>query len=117
MIETCPCCGHPLPIEGVKKHLTPMQLRLFEMVEAAGAAGITRRALMERTYCNRPDGAENPNVLNVRKFQMARFLRRYGLAIVSDRRGGQGAIWRLQAISPPVPPPLPIGTRAFPARG
>jgi hypothetical protein len=117
MVETCPCCGHPVPPKGVRRSLTVQYTRLFDAVEAAGRYGITRARLMDQVYAHRPHGANDLNVLNVMRARMAPRLAAYGLQIVTHRDFGDGARWRLEAISPAPPPPLPTGTRAFPARG
>jgi hypothetical protein len=90
-----------------------MQLRIFETLDRAGQAGLRRAELAEIVYSHRTSCS--PTALNVQRTLMKAALASFGLEIVSDQKWNPR--WVLQAISPAPQPPLPTGTRAFPARG
>jgi hypothetical protein len=79
------------PRDDVPLALTPTQRRLYEIVLAAGAEGITGRAIRERLYAHDPDGG--PASLNIvslhAKLANAR-LAPHGIAIKCVQR-----IWRV----------------------
>jgi hypothetical protein len=96
-VKVCACCGHPLPVYDTLKGLTPSQQRIFELVEKAGQAGVSRRELMDKIYGGNPNGGpSSPNVLNVQKTKMQIVLQSRGLKITSE--GGHYARWRLEKI-------------------
>ena len=100
--RVCECCGHPIPDNGVRAKLTPMQRRILDAVERAGTAGASRTQIMEWVYADNADGGpENQNILNVQRTNMAAALYRFGLEIVSTR--GPGALWKLRAVNRPLP--------------
>jgi hypothetical protein len=104
MTTVCKCCGHPLPESNAALGLTRGQQRLFQFVEKAGRAGITRHDLMDRMYANDPNGGpDSLNVLNVQKTNMNRRLLKHGLKITTSR--GHYSMWRLEKIALPLGPP------------
>jgi len=104
-VYACPYCNHPFAEAGIRDKLTPQQVRIFDAVEAAGQAGITRSELLAKIYFDRPEGgSENRGLLSVQKTLMGPALTHFGLKITSSY--GHDARWRLMAIgSPPAPRP------------
>ncbi len=113
--KICECCGHPLPDRHARLGLTRGQLRIFQIVEKAGTAGITRHDLMDKVYANDINGGpDSQNVLNVQKTKMNLRLLKHGLRIAST--GGHYTLWRLEKIVQRVvsPPLAPIHAEAYP---
>lgn len=103
-MKICECCGHPILDHHASLGLTRSQLKLFQILEKAGQAGISRTDLMDKMYADRIDGGpDSPNVLNVQKTYTNRRLLRHGLSIVTS--GGHYALWRLEKIVPVVDSP------------
>jgi hypothetical protein len=99
-VYCCPYCSHPMAPPNVEDKLTAQQLRIFEALERAGQAGITRAQILEQIYFDNPSGgSENRNLLNVQKTLMTPALHHFGLKIVSTRSGNNYR-WRLAAIAP-----------------
>ena len=86
-MNTCNCCGHPLPDDDVTSCLTPMQIRIFTRVHRAGTNGIARKDLFDSVYADRADGGPlNENIIAVQALNMRQRLAPFGLTI----RGSQG---------------------------
>jgi hypothetical protein len=114
-VYACPYCNHPFADPDIRDKLTFQQIRIFDAVEAAGQAGITRAELMHKVFFDRPDGGpENRGILSVQKSLMGPALTHYGLKIVSSY--GHDARWRLMPLTAPPSPqpqrPLRSETRA-----
>jgi hypothetical protein len=96
-VKTCECCGHPLPEQHATLGLTRTQLRIFQIVEKAGRAGIPRRDLMDVVYANDINGGpESENILNVHRTNMNRRLSPHGLTISVSR--GHYSIWKVESL-------------------
>ena len=97
MVKVCECCGHPVPEFNTLRGLTPMQQKILDVVERAGAAGISRREIMDIVYRDDENGGPaSPNVMNVQKTKMQAVLQNHGLKITSE--GGHYSLWRLEKI-------------------
>lgn len=99
MSAVCKCCGHPIvsddPIIAI---LTPLQRRIYNMVKAAGAAGIGASTIMERIYANDINGGpDSSNVVSVVVNQMNRRLASFNLKIKG--RGGPGSVFTIRQVA------------------
>ena len=96
-MKACECCGHPVVEYDTLRGLTPAQQRIFNIVEKAGQAGITRKQLFDAMYSDDPNGGpDNPNVLNVQRVKMQYALEKHGLKITTT--GGHYATWRIEKL-------------------
>jgi hypothetical protein len=94
----CKCCGYPVvemnPIEAA---LTPLQLRVFNVVRRAGSAGISSRDALDIVYADDikmpPD---DTNIISVVACQANRRLAPFGLKIKAAR--GPGAKLTIQLL-------------------
>lgn len=94
--KICECCGHPLPEMEILLDLTPMQQKLFVLIQRAGQAGILASAIHERLYVNEDDTPDSTNILSVMKQSMQLRLQKHGIKIAVRR--GPSALWRLETI-------------------
>jgi len=96
-IENCPLCGHPMAGDDVAAVLPPKQRHLYEIVKAAGAAGISARDIMGKLYADDPSGGPvTSNIVAVFSHYANIKIRPFGLKISARR--GPWPLWRLLKI-------------------
>ena len=86
----CPTCGHPILPSDPFAILGPTQRRIFNLVHAAGQAGINSQLLAERAYAGTSGGASG-SLVSVHIRHINNKLRLLKLHIVSTRLGSHGA--------------------------
>lgn len=95
--KSCPHCGHPL-VDSVAETLPRRQRRLYEAVEQAGNAGISRAQLMEKMYYDDPNGGpDSSNIVSVTVHVINKKIAKRGLAILSRPFG----VYRLMPLQTP----------------
>jgi len=97
-VPLCKTCGHPIIADEVGIVLTPLQRRIFNIVKAAGTAGLTARDIVEMVYSNDPAGGPiSPNVISVVCNQMNKRLAQFSLAVKGTPHRGGFTLQRLQS--------------------
>lgn len=83
----CPACGHPILPTDPLAILSPTERAIFEVIHAAGQAGISREAIMDRVYGTRLNGGPSSwrSIVSVHLGNMNKRLRWLNLRVVSDR--------------------------------
>lgn len=91
--EVCPCCGQtlPSPIQHYlgKEQVTPQQLRILNLIVAAGQHGIETEALLERLYGGKEIDTEMPRV-QIHHLNAKLKLNGYKIRSFGWGRGGRG---------------------------
>lgn len=88
----CPTCGHPIAVKSSVEKLGALlqgrQRQLFEIIEAAGTAGISSARIFDRMYGDDIDGGPDsgPRIVAVMRMQLNRKLVPIGLHIVCRGR-------------------------------
>ena len=92
--KPCPTCGQPIVADIASAKLTKSERRLYEIVKAAGAPGITSRDIMKKLYAEDPSGGpENPNIVSVFASNANAKLAAHHLKLTARR--GPWPLWRL----------------------
>ena len=95
-VKVCHCCGHPVPPEGVKAILAPRQLRMFEIVERAGQAGISGSDIMSMLYADDPEGGPaSVNIVAVTATHIRKKLAPFGLTLRGRKGRGKGTHYKI----------------------
>lgn len=81
----CPTCGHPILPKDPLAFLHTTERAIFNIIYAAGQAGITRQAVHDRVYDGTRNSAESRSVVCVHIRNMNKKLRWIGLEILSER--------------------------------
>ncbi len=93
-IRVCEACGHPVPPDGVRAVLGKRQRRFFDLVTAAGQAGITAINLRDRLYADDFEGGpESDSIIQVMAAHIRKKLQPFGLTVKGTR--GHGSVYRL----------------------
>jgi hypothetical protein len=93
----CPCCGFPIPSDQAAACLVGKQLRLYEIVKAAGSRGIPTPVVMAKLYADDPSGGpESPNIVAVMAKYVNSHINVFGVAIRGQ--AGPGSNYRLVAL-------------------
>jgi hypothetical protein len=112
--QVCPFCGFPIAANRIAAGFVGKQRRLYEIVAAAGAAGINSAAIMSQLYADDPSGGpESQNIVCVMVSHINRRLAQHGLAIRGH--SGHGSFYRLTAL-PKFPRTTDPTMRGNPAR-
>jgi hypothetical protein len=94
-IATCPACGHPVETNNAAAILPPKQRALFELVDAAGAGGISVANAMARLYGDDPGGGPDDVIISVMARNINVRIQPLGLQLTCGR--GAGATFRVIA--------------------
>jgi hypothetical protein len=98
-IPICASCGHPVFSDAIAARLCGKQRRLYEVVQAAGARGLTASQIMNEIYADDPNGGpESSNIVSVMVRIVNLHLEHFGLAIRGQR--GPGGFYRLATSTP-----------------
>jgi hypothetical protein len=81
----CPTCGHPVLPKDPLAILALTERAIFDVIYAAGQAGITRKAVEERVYAGRRDGAASHSIVSVHIRNINQKIKWLHLEIVSHR--------------------------------
>jgi hypothetical protein len=93
-VSICPCCGRPKLNSEAEASLAPMERRLYQIVDQAGAPGISNPQCIAKLYAGDPRGIpRSSNIVAVMVSHLNRKIRPFGIAIRS--KGGPGAVYRL----------------------
>ena len=87
----CPTCGHPVLPTDPLAFLFPTERAIFDVIYAAGSAGIRRQAVMDRVYRNGKNAASH-SIVSVHVSRINKKLKWIGLTITSVR-GGAGMFY------------------------
>lgn len=95
--QVCETCGHPVVGAEVETVLMGKQLRLFQIIDRAGAAGISSLNVMGVLYADEPDGGPlDTNIISAHAHAANKKLAPLGLRLSSRR--GPWSLWRVMAI-------------------
>jgi hypothetical protein len=95
-IPVCPHCAFPVAPDRVAAIFVGKQRHLYEIVAAAGTAGIDSLRIMSELYADDPGGGPvSPNIVCVMVRNINKRLENHGLAIRG--RSGHGSLYRLTA--------------------
>lgn len=97
--KLCECCGHPLvSLDEIEQTLTPMQRRMYDMVQKAGTVGLSSEAIITRLYAHDPDGGpESRNIVHVVARQMNKRLEKFGIEM-RGTPGREAGTYKIQPI-------------------
>lgn len=95
MVSVCEKCGHPLPSLEVQLDLTKPQRRIFNALQRAGQAGLTRDQIIEKVYTDDPNGGPLTalNSICVQRWKMNKKMKPFGLFIKTTK--GKPSYWSL----------------------
>ncbi len=107
MTEACPHCGQPIPETRFGVRLSPIKLRIFDVIERGGASGIDADDLFALIYAER--GGVGRTALKAHIWQLNDMLIEAEAGVFIEGTRGSGRRYTLKRGRPALWPAPPFG--------